>query len=58
MTRRLNKIFGGKKISSTALRNLYVKDKYSDINKEMADDAMKMGHSIDQQQTSYVKKDK
>lgn len=58
MTRRLNKIFGGRKISSTALRNLYVKDKYSDINKEMADDAMKMGHSIDQQQTSYVKKDK
>jgi len=57
MTRRLNKIFGGKKISSTALRNLYVKDKYSHINEEMADDAMKMGHSIDQQQTSYMKKD-
>ena len=58
MTRRLNKIFGGKKISSTALRNLYVKDKYNDVNKEMADDAMKMGHTIHQQQTSYVKKDK
>jgi len=56
MTRRLNKIFGGKKISSTALRNLYVKDKYSDINKEMADDAMKMGHSIHAQQGQYIKK--
>ncbi len=57
MTRRLNKIFGGKKISSTALRNLYVKDKYSDINKEMVDDAMKMGHSISAQQGQYIKKD-
>ena len=56
MTRRLNKIFGGKKISSTALRNLYVKDKYSDINKEMADDAMKMGHSVSAQQGQYIKK--
>jgi len=57
MTRRLNKIFGGKKISSTALRNLYVKDKYNDVNKEMVDDAMKMGHSIGTQQTRYIKKD-
>jgi len=56
MTRRLNKIFGGKKISSTALRNLYVKDKYSDINKEMADDAMKMGHSVSAQQGQKIKK--
>lgn len=57
MTRRLNKIFGGKKISSTALRNLYVKDKYSDVNKEMLDDATKMGHSIAAQQGQYIKKD-
>lgn len=57
MTRRLNKIFGGKKISSTALRNMYVKDKYKDVNKEMKDDAMKMGHTIGQQQTSYMKED-
>lgn len=57
MTRRLNKIFGGKKISSTALRNMYVKDKYKDVNGEMIDDAIKMGHTIQQQQTSYMKKD-
>jgi hypothetical protein len=57
MTRRLNKIFGGRKISSTALRNMYVKDKYKDANKEMKDDAMKMGHSIKSQQSSYMKED-
>ncbi len=55
MTRRLNKIFGGKKISSTALRNMYVKDKYKDVNKEMVDDAMKMGHSVSAQQGQYIK---
>jgi len=57
MTRRLNKIFGGKKISSTALRNMYVKDKYKDANKEMVDDATKMGHSVSTQQNQYVKTD-
>ncbi len=57
MTRRLNKIFGGKKISSTALRNMYVKDKYKDVNKQMKEDAEIMGHSIGQQQTSYMKTD-
>jgi len=57
MTRRLNKIFGGKKISSTALRNMYVKDKYKDVSGEMIDDAMKMGHSIHAQQGQYIKKD-
>ena len=55
MTRRLNKIFGGKKISSTALRNMYVKDKYKDVNKEMVDDATKMGHSVSAQQNQYIK---
>jgi hypothetical protein len=34
---------------------MYVKDKYKHINKEMKDDAMKMGHTIGQQQTSYMK---
>ena len=57
MTRRLNKIFAGKKISSTALRNMYVKGKYKDVNKEMLDDAMKMGHSLTAQQGQYVKTD-
>jgi hypothetical protein len=57
MTRRLNKIFGGKKISSTALRNMYVKDKYKNVNKEMVDDAMKMSHSVGTQQGHYVKTD-
>lgn len=57
MTRRLNKIFGGKKISSTALRNMYVKDKYSGLNKEMKADASAMGHSFITQQVSYNKTD-
>ena len=55
MTRRLNKIFGGNKVSSTALRSMYLSDKYKDTNLDMKEDAEMMGHSIGVQQTVYVK---
>lgn len=43
ITRILNKVFG-KRIGATALRHIYLSDKY-DI-KEMKEDADKMGHSL------------
>lgn len=56
ITRKLNKIFGGNKVSSTAIRSMYLTEKYGEKNKEMKSDAENMGHSIAQQQTAYIKK--
>jgi len=56
ITRLLNKIFGGNKVGSTAIRSMYLTSKYGgEQNEEMKDDAKKMGHSIQTQQTNYVK---
>jgi hypothetical protein len=56
ITRLLNKIFGGNKVGSTAIRSMYLTSKYGgDKNKEMLKDSEAMGHSIQTQQTSYVK---
>jgi len=55
MTRRLNKIFGGHKVSSTALRSMYLSDKYKDTNLDMKEDAEFMSHTVGIQQTVYVK---
>jgi len=58
MTRLLNKIFGGNKVSSTAIRSMYLSTKYGgEQNKEMKKDSELMGHSIQQQQTAYIKTD-
>jgi len=58
MTRLLNKIFGGNKVSSTAIRSMYLTTKYGgEQNNEMKKDATAMGHSIQQQQTTYIKND-
>jgi len=57
MTRRLNKIFGGNKVGTTAIRSMYLTTKYGDLNSEMKKDSVNMGHSIHQQQTAYVKAD-
>jgi hypothetical protein len=53
MTKIFNKIFN-KKISSSALRHIFLSDKYGDVVKEMKEDADKMGHSV-QQQKEYIK---
>jgi hypothetical protein len=54
ITRILNKIFG-KKVGSSLLRAVYLTSKYGDVKKEMQDDAKAMSHSVQTQQTTYVK---
>ena len=53
MTKLLNKVFG-KKISSSALRHIFLTDKYKGVVDEMKEDADKMGHSTGQQK-DYIK---
>ena len=55
ITRILNKIFG-KKIGSSMLRHIFLSDKYSDLKDDMAEDAAAMGHSVAEQQNTYVVK--
>ena len=53
VTKILNRTFG-KKISSSALRHIFLSDKYKDVAKEMKEDAEAMAHSIGQQK-EYIK---
>jgi len=53
MTKLFNKIFG-KRISSSALRHIFLSDKYGDTVKDMKEDAEKMGHTVETQKT-YIK---
>ena len=53
MTKLLNKVFG-KKISSSALRHIFLTDKYKGVVDEMKEDALMMGHSTGQQK-DYIK---
>jgi hypothetical protein len=53
ITRMLNKTFG-KKIGASALRHIYLSDKYADTEKEMQKDAEAMAHSVDTQK-EYIK---
>lgn len=55
ITRILNKIFN-KKLGSSMLRHIFLSDKYGDIKEDMAEDAKAMGHSVDEQQNTYVVK--
>lgn len=55
ITRILNKVFG-KKVGSSMLRHIFLSDKYGDIKEDMAADASAMGHSVDEQQNTYVVK--
>jgi len=56
MTRILNKIFGGNKVSSTAIRSMYLTTKYGgEQNEEIKKDADMMAHGIQAQQTTYIK---
>jgi integrase len=55
ITRILNKIFG-KKIGSSMLRHIFLSDKYSALKEDMAEDAEAMGHSVAEQQNTYVVK--
>jgi hypothetical protein len=55
ITRILNKVFG-KKVGSSMLRHIFLSDKYGEVKDEMADDAKAMGHSVEEQQNTYVVK--
>ena len=55
ITRTLNRIFG-KKIGASMLRHIYLSSKYGGRRDEMAADARMMGHSIQQQQTTYTQR--
>ena len=50
----LNRIFG-KKIGASALRHIYLSDKYQENVEERKDDSHKMAHSLSQQK-DYIKK--
>jgi len=56
ITRVLNKIFN-KKIGSSMLRNIYLTDKYSDQQKELALDVKNMGTSKGTAESNYIKTD-
>lgn len=53
ITRMLNKAFG-KKIGASALRHIYLSDKYGEIQKEKEKDADAMGHTVDMA-SEYIK---
>ena len=61
LTKFLYKVFEptGKRISSTMIRHIYLTEKYGDESsyKEKKEDADKMGHSVNEQQKTYVKKE-
>jgi integrase len=53
ITRILNRAFG-KRIGATALRHIYLSDKYANVVQERQADAAAMAHSVDVQAT-YIK---
>lgn len=55
ITRILNRVFG-KKVGSSMLRHIFLSDKYGEVKDDMAADAQAMGHSVDEQQNTYVVK--
>jgi len=55
ITKRLNNIFGKKKIGASMLRHIYLTNKYGDDINEMKKDAEAMGHSTTEQK-EYIKK--
>jgi len=54
ITRILNKVLGNKKMGSSALRHIFLSNKYKDVNNDMKKDAELMAHSTPQQQ-QYIK---
>ena len=55
MTKILNKIFGGRNISSSMLRNIYLSNKYSKVMKDLKNDTTDMGTSVDVAISNYIK---
>ena len=60
LNQRLNKIFGGRKISVNSLRHSYLTGKYADtikVNEELEKDMTAMGSSSKNQATTYIKRE-
>ena len=55
MTKIMNKIFGGKKIGSSLLRNIYLTNKYSGVMEQLNQDAADMGTSVSNAMNQYIK---
>lgn len=55
LSHMLNDVFG-RNISTSALRHLYLMDKYSDVDDEQKKDAQYMGHSTQEQKNYILKK--
>lgn len=55
LSHMLNDVFG-RNISTSALRHLYLMDKYSDVDDEQQKDAEYMGHSTQEQKNYILKK--
>lgn len=53
ITRRLNRALG-KSVGASMLRHIYLSEKYGETLKEMKEDAMALGHSLDEQK-EYIK---
>ena len=56
ITKTLNKMFGGRKLSVSMLRHIYLTDKYGSQLEDMKEDAADMGHT-GATQLEYIKKD-
>jgi len=57
MTRYLNRIFNGKKVGSSMLRNIYLTSKYGDMMDELKTDVEDMSTSIGVAMDTYIKQD-
>jgi hypothetical protein len=55
MTKIMNKIFGGKKIGSSLLRNIYLTNKYSGVMEQLNQDVADMGTSVSNAMNQYIK---
>ena len=57
MTRYLNRLFNGKKVGSSMLRNMYLTNKYGDMMGELKNDVLDMSTSIGTAMDNYIKQD-
>ena len=57
MTRYLNKIFNGKKVGSSLLRNIYLTNKYGSMMESLTKDVEEMSTSVGVAMDTYIKQD-
>ena len=57
MTRYLSRIFNGKKVGSSLLRNIYSTNKYGSMMDELKSDVQDMSTSVGVAMDYYIKQD-